>query len=489
MKEKLENITFKHNVTLFTFFLFFFLCLLSPISGDDWKSYIIGKEGIVECFSNIDFSDGRILSGFLINFLSYNKIFFNFIFAYLISQFVKICNDLMGTVKTKYLYLYPVIGVLLVSTFMFSYNYMSVTSAVAYTFPIILFFMFFYQLLKDEEINRLTFFKLLLIAIYICLSSIHIAITFFIANLIYFIADSKKKIDAKTLTFLIIEFILVLVSINFIDDTIIYTDYKAILGNINFLIDRVFSNNIILIIVGAIPINFYLNEKLKDNTYKRVVITLFDMILVFSLAYNFFYYSPVNLNLVLSKYSGIFATENWYYIIYFFTYMVLFVLSMNYYIKNRKLHKTLNIFTTSSLIVMIFLLISPIFDRGNIVFIIFTIVLTTCILAKEMNTKVYIKIAKLSVVLLTVYYVSMFGIIKYIDNTRTDYIEEQLDTIDTNIEVKANPLYLVWRYNPVDYFQIKDFKKFYDIPEIYTIEVKYFGIFEQIEKKVKENDI
>lgn len=488
MKEKLENITFKHNVTLFTFFLFFFLCLLSPISGDDWKSYIIGKEGILECFSNIDFSDGRILSGFLINFLSYNKILFNFIFAYLICQFVKICNDLMGSVKTKYLYLYPVIGILLVSTFMFSYNYMSVTSTIAYTFPIILFFMYFYQLLKEEEINKLSFLKLLLMVIYICLSSIHVAITFFIANLIYFVADSRKKIDAKTLIILIVQFILILISINFIDNTIIYTDYNVILGNISYLIDRVFSNNILLIIIGAIPINFYLSEKLKDNTYRRVVITLFDMILVFSLTYNFFYYSPVNLNLVLSKYSGIFATENWYYIIYFLTYMVLFVLSMNYYIKNRKLHKTLNIFTISSLILMIFLLISPIFDRGNIIFIIFTIILITCILAKEMNTKVYIKIAKISVILLTVYYVSMFGIIKYIDNTRTDYIEEQLDTIDTNIEVKANPLYLVWRYNPVDYFQIKDFKKFYEIPETYTIEVKYFGIFEQIEKKVKDND-
>lgn len=488
MKEKLETITFKHNVTLFTFFLFFFLCLLSPISGDDWKSYIIGKEGLMECISNIDFQDGRVLSGFLINFLSYNKILFNFIFAYLMGQFVKICNDLMGNVKTKYLYLYPVIGVLLVSTFMFSYNYMSVTSAIAYTFPVILFFMYFYQLLKDEEINKLSMLKLLLMATYISLSSIHIAITFFIANLIYFIADVNKKINVQTFIILIVEFLLILVSMSFIDYTIVYTNYNDILGNISYLIDRVFSNNIILIIIGAIPINFYLNEKLKENTYKRVVITLFDMILIFSLGYNFFYYSPVNLNLVLSKYSGIFATENWYYILYFLTYMVLFVLSMNYYIKNRKLHKTLNIFTTSSLILMIFLLISPIFDKGNIVFIIFTIILITCILAKEMNTKVYIKIAKLAVVLLTIYYVSMFGIIKYIDETRTDYIEEQLNTTETNIEVKANPLYLVWRYNPVDYFQIKDFKKFYEIPKTYTIEVKYFGIFEKIEKKVKDND-
>ena len=122
MKEKIEKIDYKYKVTIFTFILFFLIEALSPISGDDWKSYIIGKSGLIECFKNIDIRDGRLLSGFLINFLSYNKIFFDISFAYLISTFVKMCNDLQGNVKTKYCYLYPLIGVLLVSSFMFSYN-------------------------------------------------------------------------------------------------------------------------------------------------------------------------------------------------------------------------------------------------------------------------------------------------------------------------------------------------------------------------------
>lgn len=485
MKEKIEKISFKYKVTIFTFFLFLIIGALSPLSGEDWKSYVIGKSGIIECFKNINISDGRIISGFLINFFSYNKILFDICFALLISNFIKMCNDLIGTVKSKYFYLYPLIGILIVSSFMFSYNYVSVTTTITYTFPTILFFMYFYLLLQDEELKTKTLIKLFLIAIYISLSSIHMALSFFIANLVYFVVNIKKQKSVKYFSLVITELVAIIISISKIDNGIISVSLNDSLGNIPYLIENVFSNNILIIIVGAIPINYYLNEKLKNNLYGRVVITLFDLILMFSLCYNFFSYSPVNLNLILSKYNGIFATENWYYIFYYITYLVLFFLSINHYIKNKKLKSTLNIYYLSSIILILFLLVSPIFDKGNIIFIMFTIVMISCVLAKEMDTRMYPRIIKAVVSLLIIYYVSMFGIIKYIDYTRGNYIKEQLSVNEKNIEVKANPLYLVWRYNP-DYFQERDFKMFYDIPEEDTLEVKYFGIFKKIETKVKE---
>jgi hypothetical protein len=103
-----------------------------------------------------------------------------------------------------------------------------------------------------------------------------------------------------------------------------------------------------------------------------------------------------------------------------------------------------------------------------------------------MNARVYVKILRAAAFILVIYYGAMACITKYIDVTRSDYIKEQIEYKESTIEVKANPLYLVWRYNPVDYFQKKDFKKFYDIDENKNIEVKYFGIFETIEKRVKE---
>ena len=76
--------------------------------------------------------------------------------------------------------------------------------------------------------------------------------------------------------------------------------------------------------------------------------------------------------------------------------------------------------------------------------------------------------------------------IKYIDFTRGEYIKEQVESNQEIIEIKANPIYLVWRHNPVNIFQHRTFKKYYNIPEKKAIKVKYFGIFEKIEKKVKE---
>ena len=485
MKEKIEVIDFKYKVTLFTFLLFILIGALCPISGEDFKSYIIGKEGFISCFENITIKDGRFISSFLVNFFSYNKILFDFSFAFLISYFVKMCNDLMGTVKNKYAYLYPLIGVLLVSVFMFSYNYTSITSTVTYTFPTIFIFIFYYIIATYETIDLKAIIKLIILTILIGLSSIHLLLAFTFINFINIIVNYKKSNKINVL-FLIIQFVLMVISLSNIKTEFLILDGDTFFNNIPSLIENVFSNNIILILIGAIPINYYLHDKLKNMTYKRVVITLFDLILVFSLGYNFFAYSPVNLNLILSKYNGIFATENWYYILYYLTYIVLFILSVNHFIKRRKVKNMFNNLIMISIILSLFLLISPIFDRGNIVFLMFTIIICSTVLSKEMEVKVYGRSTKIIATVLIIYYISMFGIIKYLDVTRNDYIKEQLEAGDTIIEVKANPIYLVWQNNPNEENLIEDFKKYYEIPMDDDIEVKYLGIFEKIEKKVKE---
>ena len=486
MKEKLEILTFKHRIILLTFILFLVIGLLTPLGGSDWNSYVIGKQGIIECFNNINIRDGRLISSFLTNFFSYNRLLFVVVFSLLMSSFVKICTDLMGTVKNKFMYLYPLIGILLVSTFMFAFNYASVTGAVCYTLPTILFFIYFYILLKHDDLNIKKYIMLIIYAIIIMGSSIHLALTFFITNLIHLILTSNKNNRLKYTILLLIQFAMLIINVHFLESVIIYTKGSQILNNIPYFIDTLFSNNIVIMIIGAIPINYYLGEKLKDNKYCRVVITLFDLVLLFSLSYNFFNYSPVNLNLVINKYNGTFATENWYYIIYFIMYIVLFFMSINHFIKTKKIKRFLNVFNIASVIMAIFVLISPLFDKGNIIIIVLSIILMSCIIASELDIKVYVRFTLTVAILLVVYYLSMFAISKYVDVTRTNYIKEQIEAKDTSIEIKANPILLIWRYNPNDLFLEKNFKKYYEIPEDNTIEVKYFGIFEKIERKVKQ---
>ena len=485
MKEKIKNLDFKKKVTIFTFLLFLIIGILSPISGDDWKNYVIGRKGLLEVFNNINIKDGRVFSGIIIPFLTYHKLLFNILFALLISKFIDICNEFQGKGKSKFAYLHPLIAILAVSTFIFSYNYMSVESTIAYTFPILLFIDFFYILTKNDELTAKNIIQLFFISIFVTLSSIHIAIAFFVANLLYFIIASKDKKNIYSFLLIVTELILLLISMSMIEYNLVITNVNEVLGNIPYMIESVFSKNILTIIIGSIPINLYLYEKLKDKTYGRVAITLFDIILVFSLSYNFFNYVPFNINLILKKYSGIFATENWYYIFYFITYLVLFFISVNYYLKNKKEKIMVNTFIISSILLMIFSMSSNLFNEGNIAFIVFTTIFISVKIVKE-KLAVHVKSVIALTFILVVYYLSMFSVIKYIDITRTNYIKEQNDAEVSYVEVKANPIYLVWRYNPIDYFQHRDFKEYYKIKKESSIEVKYFGVFEKIERRVKE---
>lgn len=490
MKERIKVIDFKYKITILTFLFFLIITSLAPISGGDWNSYLIGKGGFISSIKNMNLNDGRIISGFLINFLSYHKPLFNLIFSYLMSLFVHCVNNAMGYVKNKYFYLFPFIGLLLVSTFTFSYNYVSITSAVAYTFPSLLTFLYFSYIWRKTTFSFTIkeYILLTLMAIYISLSSIHISTIFLLGNILFYLKMVKsKKSFPKAYSFIIIfqilSFILSLLSI---DKSLFYGTLDEGVTNITRYIDTIFSRNIILIIIGAIPINYYLNDKLETCIYKRVIITLFDLILIFSLAYNFYNYSPVNLNLIINKYFGVFAVENWYYIFYFITYLILFFLSLNYIIKNRKTKQYLNLFFMMSFIVSIFSIISPIWDEGNNIFILLFIIFSNSIILKELDIKIYKKLVIVSTIILLIYYISMMMITKYIDVTRKEYIEEQLKYDEQIIEVKANPIYLVWRYNPVTIFQQKDFKKYYNIPQDKELDVKYLGIFEKIERKIKE---
>ena len=158
---------------------------------------------------------------------------------------------------------------------------------------------------------------------------------------------------------------------------------------------------------------------------------------------------------------------------------------MNYYIKNSKVKRMFNMFMITSIVMMIFSIISPLYDLGNNIVIVLSILFITVMMAKDANTKVFVKLVRIAIILLIVYYLSIFALVKYIDVSRNNYIKEQISNDVSVIEVKANPTYMIWRYNPVDYFQIKDFKDYYEIPDKCTLNVRHFGLFEKVEKRIK----
>ena len=180
MKERLEILDFKDKVCFFTFLFFLIIGFLVPIYGDDISAFISSN-------INVNNNNGSIISDYLWYLFVGNKKIFNIIFAIMMASFVNNSNNLLGIVKNKYNYLISFLGVLVVSTLMFSFNYTTIKYSVLYTFPCIVLFNYFARLFKKDGL-RFSVLEIIfkcLIAIYMSLSNFIFAIIFVLGNIIY----------------------------------------------------------------------------------------------------------------------------------------------------------------------------------------------------------------------------------------------------------------------------------------------------------------
>ncbi len=298
MNERLKVLDFKYNVVLGTFVFFLILSLLSPVSGLDWNNYVIGSKGIMYSIKNLDFTFGGLLSGIITSVFSYNKGIFNLLSAIVFSLFVKNINDLFGKIDNKYFYLLVPVLLLLVSVDTFAYNYTSISGTVAYTFPSVAIFVYFINIYrKDITLENYTFKDMILfivLSLYILLSSDFLGFGFILGSILLYVYKMVSlKRFIKGYAFLILfQLIVCIVNQILIDKSLLYSSIPLIINSIPSYIDTVYSKNILIFILGAIPINHYLSDILKDFTYKRVIVVIFNLLIVFSLSYNFFYYSP-----------------------------------------------------------------------------------------------------------------------------------------------------------------------------------------------------
>ena len=490
MKERLKVLDYKYNIITIFFLFVLAVSLLAPLSGNDWMSFVNGKEGLIENIKNLTYTNGGLLSDTLAGLFTNSKGIFALFFAIFFTITLYNIYPLLGKVENKNNYLLIPLLLLLVGVETFSYNYISVTGCVCYTFPalaIINYFLYLYRI-GNEKLTIFNYIKLFIAILFVSLTTVHLSIAFLLGNFIFYaykMLDNKKKFEY----YIILVFIHIFITIGtlfVIDKSMLYPSFDLFFDNIPSFIDATFSKNILLVIIGLIPIEFYLNEKLDGHSYKRVIIVLFALIPFISLAYNFFNYSPVNLNLVINRYSGIFATENWYFIFYFMIYMLLFMLTIIHFIKRVKTRNYLLLFIVIGLFASIFKFISPDFNNGTNILFVFSFIISTAVLYKEMDIKVDNKMCFVLVILMSIYYLVIFGMCKYIDDTRLSYIKEQKEAGLTTIEVKSNPFFLVYRYNPTEVFQKRDFKQFIEVSQDTKLEVKYFGVFKEIESRVKE---
>lgn len=488
MKERLKILDYKYSVITLVFFFILLISLIAPLSGNDWVFFNHGKSSILD--SILTFNNGGLISDYLAKVFVNNKGIFAIFFAFLMAYLYNLLTPLFGKVENKYHYLLLPFFILILGIETFSYNLISVTGTVCFTIPsilIIIYFLCLYRIGNDKY--RITdYIVLALIITYISLSTIHLAIAFLITNAIYYAyrVITYKEFPKLYVILILFQIVLSLTSLVFIDKSLLPSSMNSIIENIPKYLNISFSKNILLFIAGLIPINKYLNEKLGKFSYKRAIIVLFSLVPILSLLYNFFNYSPVNLNLVINKYNGIFATENWYFLIYFIIYMILYVISILYFIKRKKSRMYILTLLLTGVVVSTFKIFSPDYMDGSNILFVLTFAISLSVVLKEMEYKLN-KVFAVVVLALCAYYLSLVGMSKYIDVTREEYVKEQVEAKFTVIEVKSNPFYIIYRYNPVTPFQMRDYKKYAELKDDMKIEIKYFGIFKTIESKVKDN--
>ena len=393
-------------------------------------------------------------------------------------------------------------ALLMINVYSFAQNYTWLNGAITYTFPAAITIIYIAYLYKKESFNfgKLETIYLLTLNIITPLFAENIGFAFVTGNIIILTHRilKQRKFSPVFLIFAIVSvtslgFMLTNPGLSLENSKVAFYSlslFNKIKTNIPEFIHYVFTNNPLLLIFMLMPINYLLYVKTENYVYSRLMLVLFNLIPLFSIICNFDLIIPVNINLLISKYDGMFLIEKWYFIFYWILFIGLFIYSVADIIpKGRKRDYSLLI-TIISMVSVISLLLAPTWSCSMVILFVFGIISASCITITELKVKVIPWVTISIVVLLVIYYLAIMTVTFYIHKTRENYIKEQLDSEDKLIYVKANPFYLNWEYNPTcNSANMQHFKKYYNIPEDTIIEVKYLGILGKIEQGVKNDDV
>lgn len=142
-------------VGIFLFFLIIFF--LSPIAGDDWSNYLVGREGIrhslgVALGMYFDW-EGRLVSRIFINILTYHKWLWNIVNALLVVVFVYGAEKLIN-IKKKHIFPLVVLLLLGMNPYMFSQVMVWLAGNMTYFFIVPGLILYFYFIINNDDYNK-----------------------------------------------------------------------------------------------------------------------------------------------------------------------------------------------------------------------------------------------------------------------------------------------------------------------------------------------
>jgi len=241
---------------------------------------------------------------------------------------------------------------------------------------------------------------------------------------------------------------------------------SKIISNIKNFNNYIFFKNSTMIIITLIPIIYYLIKK-----HHKIIALLVSIITILSIINNIYYMLPMkfeflqNLNIINKEIS--------LYIIYWIIYLILFILSINYIIKNKKEKTFIYFMLLLGVLSSMIMLILPTWGDRITLYTVITLTLTGIILIDKIikNDMRISKYISPIYICTSIYLLICFLSINQINNYRENYIKEQLkENVDT-IEITRNPIMYVWNNNPQTKYFIDTYKAYIGIPEEKNIEI------------------
>lgn len=477
----------KNKFYIATYMLFFVICTLTPISGDDYANYIKGQQGIVGILNSTKSFylnwEGRIVSRFLIFIFTPRKFLWNIVTPFL---FVLIFRSLLkiDAFKNKNSYLLLLLAILLVNSSMFAQTYTWLAGNITYLYPTALSIYYLTTLYNiNNKIHKKHSILLSILAIIIPMFAENIGCAFVFGNFLFIIYNKCLKKDTKInwVLFILstISLILMLISpgsINRANEEGVINSFSLLerlrINVLYFFTEYTITRHTAMLLLIVICCNIYCfrnKSKLFSKKYKIIFIILFDIVSLLIICNNL-----LNIKFVV-------------YNIYCFSYWILlsiiFIASLiDTYRGDKKIllfYILLIVTALSSTICMLVLMYW--FDRISIVFVIVMSFISIKIIDKNINIDKNKIIIKIFFVISLVYIVFCMFCAYRIEKYRTNYVIKQKELKQNVIEVIYNPSQYLWLSNLNSQYFVDTYKEYQEIEKENKLVLKKLSLREYMQ--------
>lgn len=438
----------KYKRILISLIVIFLITLIFPFSGDDWQWKFQNWQTIKE-FSINEYLNGRYLGNILVVIMTKNSI--------LRGIFMSVTLTAIGEIVTRKTKVgLPFIWAIFLCMPLVVFR-QSVPWTSGFTNYVISSLFLLLDIIVAEKLYNNEYKKGQIIAscvlfyascLFIENLTIFLLVATTILNIIYYIRHKKINIS---LIFILLSTIFGTLTMfihpayfKVIDGTDGYRTYgnnikkliETICYNFNSTIHRfvIFDNLAIMILITTFMYIYYFKNKDNYKNKKTLIINLLFVYQILYIIYSLIYHLNLNWRILLN-YTEIFNT-----IISIAYCFVILVCAVLIYPK-KEIKEILMYFIIIIGLVAPLCVVTPIGGRNFFAIYILEIMLV-CTLYKKAKLnidKILIKISSLIMLVLVVYYISVYGYVYVVNNRRLNYIKEQSSLGNTQIKVPYLP--------------------------------------------------